>query len=205
MRRGEIIRGKQMPAKLGESEVRSQDNDRLKQDHAELDDLLRQLNAALESNDVARIYATLDLFWARLAMHIRAEHLHLFETILQAVNRKQGALGDDAPSAEEAEKAIEQLREDHNFFMLELSQAVAVVRGLAANPEADVTGQLQDVRKGIHAVQQRLIKHNEIEENGIYLWIRTLLSEAEQSELAALVQKELENTPPRFSTTANET
>ena len=51
--------------------------------------------------------------------------------------------------AEEAEKAIEQLREDHNFFMLELSQAVAVVRGLSANPEADVTGQLRDVRKGI--------------------------------------------------------
>ena len=65
----EIIRGKQMPAKLGESEVRSQDNDRLKQDHAELDDLLGQLNAALESNDVARIYPTLDLFWAAISVH----------------------------------------------------------------------------------------------------------------------------------------
>lgn len=182
----------------------SQDNDRLKQDHAELDGLLRQLNAALESNDVARIYATLDLFWARLAMHIRAEHLHLFETILRAVNQKRGALGDNAPPVEEAEKTIEQLREDHNFFMLELSRAVAVVRGLLASPEADVTEPLQNVRKGIHAVQQRLIKHNEIEENGVYLWTRALLSEAEQSELAALVRKELENTPPRFSATANE-
>jgi hemerythrin-like domain-containing protein len=193
-----------MHAKLVGGEVSSQDNDRLKQDHAELDGLLRQLNAALESNDVTRIYATLDLFWARLAMHIRAEHLHLFETILQAVNRKRGALGDDTPPIEEAEKTIEQLREDHNFFMLELSRAVAVVRGLLANPEADVTEPLQNVRKGVHAVQQRLIKHNEIEENGVYLWTRTLLSEEEQSELAALVQKELENTPPRFSATANE-
>ena len=176
---------------------------RLMHDHVELGDLLNQLIATLESNDVAQIHSTLDLFWARLAMHIRAEHLHLFEAILQAVNRKPG--GDDAPSPAEADKTIEVLREDHNFFMRELSQAIAVVRGLLVNPQADVGKQLEEVRKRVDAVRQRLVKHNEIEEKGIYLWIGRLLTPAEQSELAALVDKELENTPPRFDVKTNET
>jgi hypothetical protein len=101
---------------------------------------------------VARIYATLDLFWARLAVHIRAEHLHLFEAILQAVNRKPGGV-DTAPSPDEAERTIEELRGDHNFFMRELSQAVAVIRGLLTEPETDPAEQLQTVRERIDAVQ----------------------------------------------------
>jgi hypothetical protein len=178
--------------------MRTQDDEQLMQDHAELGDLLGQLIATLQANDVARIYATLDLFWARLAVHIRAEHLHLFEAILQAVNRKPGGV-DDAPSPDEAERTIEELRGDHNFFMRELSQAVAVIRGLLTEPETDPAEQLQTVRERIDAVQKRLVKHNEIEENGIYVWTRTLLTQAEQSELAALVKRELENTPPRFA------
>ena len=169
------------------------------EDHAELGELLDQLFATLESSDVARIYATLDMFWARLAIHIRAEHLHLFEAISQAVNRNQCAPSDDVPSPEEAERTIEELREDHNFFMRELSEAIAIVRGLLANPEADPAEQLRNVRTKIDAVRQRLIRHNEIEENGIYVWTQSLLSEAEQSNLAMLVNKELQNIPPRFT------
>jgi hypothetical protein len=174
--------------------MHTQDDELLKHDHDELGDLLSQLIATLESNDVARIHATLDLFWARLAIHIRAEHLHLFEAILQAVNRKP----DDNPSPEEAEKTIEELREDHNFFMRELSQSMVVMREVLANPEANVAQQLEDVRRRINAVKERLVKHNEIEEQGVYLWTRHLLTQAEQSELATLVNKELRNTPPRF-------
>jgi hypothetical protein len=179
--------------------MRTQDDEQLMQDHAELGDLLGQLIATLQANDVARIYATLDLFWARLAVHIRAEHLHLFEAILQAVNRKPGGVDDGAPSPAEAERTIEELRGDHNFFMRELSQAVAVIRGLLTEPETDPAEQLQTVRERIDAVQKRLVKHNELEEKGIYVWTRTLLTQAEQSELAALVKRELENTPPRFA------
>ena len=182
-------------------EMRAQNDDRLMHDHAELGGLLDQLIASLQANDVAGVHATLDLFWARLAMHIRAEHLHLFELILQAVARKPGALADDVPTPEEVEKTIDGLREDHNFFMRELSQAVAVTRELLANPETDPAEQLQTVRQRINAVRERLVKHNEIEEHGIYLWTRTLLTPAEQSELAALVKRELENTPPRFGAT----
>ena len=175
--------------------MRAQDDERLIHDHAELGVLLGQLIALLESNDAAPIHATLDLFWARLAMHIRAEHLHLFPTILHAVRRNPG----DAPTPEEAEKSIEELREDHNFFMRELSQAVAVTRDLLTDPETDPAEQLQIARQRINAVQERLVKHNEIEETGIYLWTRTLLTQTEQSELAAAVKRELENTPPRFA------
>ena len=179
--------------------MRATDDEPLMHDHAELGGLLDQLIATLESNDVARTYASLDLFWARLAMHIRAEHLHLFEAILQAVNRKPGTHSNDAPSPDEAERTIEELREDHNFFMRELSQAVTVMRGLLANPEADAPEQLQSVRKSVDAVRQRIVRHNDLEEHGIYLWTKSLLSEAEQTNLAMLVNKELQNMPPRLT------
>ena len=158
---------------------------RLMHDHAELGDLLNQFIAALDANDVTRSHATLDLFWARLAMHIRAEHLHLFPAVSHAP---------------EAERTIEQLREDHDFFMRELAQAIAVMRSLSANPAGHVVPPLEGVREKIALVKERLEKHNELEEKGIYLWT-TNLSEADQSDLAARVHKELENMPARFRQT----
>lgn len=59
----------------------------LANDHVALDQLLKQLQAALNDGDVKACYARLDLFWAKLAVHIRAEHLHLFPRVLQAVTR----------------------------------------------------------------------------------------------------------------------
>ena len=52
--------------------------------------------------------------WARLAVHIRTEHLHLFPAIARRVNA--------------AERAIDRLRADHDFFMRELAQAIAILR-----------------------------------------------------------------------------
>ena len=183
--------------------MRQKNDERLVHDHAELGELLGQLIKALDSNDVARTFVVLDLFWARLAIHIRAEHLHLFPAISHAVSRSFTVVSDDVPSAGERERIIEELRHDHDFFMRELSQAVVTMRGLLANPKADAGDRLHHVRTRIDAVQQRLLKHNEDEEKGIYLWTSRLLSEAEQSELAALVKKELENTPPRFEVKTN--
>ena len=162
-------------------------------DHDDLGDLLNELSAALAANDVARTHHTLDLFWARLAMHIRAEHLHLFPTISRVASRGHQSLPPDEP-----EHTIAELREDHDFFMRELAQAIAITRSLMANTEGNFAEQLETVNKKIAAVRTRLIKHNEIEETGIYVWSNSLLSEAERSELAAQVQKELENLPPRF-------
>jgi hypothetical protein len=67
-----------------------------------------------------------------------------------------------------------------------------------ANAEGNTAAQLAAVNKKIAAVRTRLIKHNEIEETGIYVWSNSLLSEDERSELATQVQKELDNLPPRF-------
>src|SRR5262245_25232490 len=63
-------------------------NARLADDHSAIDGVLTELKTALESNDVENSHTKLDLFWARLAVHIRAEHLHLFPTVIEGVWEK---------------------------------------------------------------------------------------------------------------------
>lgn len=162
-------------------------------DHDELSDLLNELGAALAANNVAQTHDALDLFWARLAMHIRAEHLHLFPAISRAASRANPPLPPGEP-----ESTIAKLRQDHDFFMRELARAIAITRSLPTNKENNTAEQLEAVNKKIASVRARLIKHNEIEETGIYVWSSSLLSEAERSELAAQIEKELKNLPPRF-------
>ena len=168
-------------------------DEQLMHDHDELSDLLNQLGAALDANDVTRTHNTLDLFWARLAMHIRGEHLHLFPTISRVASRANPPLPPGEP-----ENTIAKLRHDHDFFMRELAQAIAITRSLAANTKPTAAEQLAAVKKKIAAVRARLVKHNEIEETGIYVWSISLLNESERAELATQIQKELENLPPRF-------
>ena len=178
--------------------MKAKPDERLLHDHAELGELLNQLSAALEANDTVRTHATLDMFWARLAMHIRAEHLHLFPAILHSASRSRSDGGDQILPPDEPEKTIAELRVDHDFFMRELSEAIAITRNILGNMEANTAEQLAAVNQKITAVRARLVKHNEIEETGIYVWSSSVLNEAERSELASQVQKELENLPPRF-------
>src|ERR1044072_7340629 len=58
--------------------------DILVNDHAEVDALLRGLWDAFEGGEAEEVLAKLDYLWARLAVHIRAEHLHLFPALLAA-------------------------------------------------------------------------------------------------------------------------
>ena len=178
--------------------MNSKSDEQLIHDHAELGDLLSQLDAALEAKDVARTHATLDLFWARLAMHIRAEHLHLFPTISRVASRSRRNGDDQTLPPHEPDNTIAILHDDHDFFMRELSQAVAITRSLMGNSGSNIAAQLEEVNKRIAAVRDRLVQHNEIEENGIYVWSSKLLNEDERSVLASQVQKELKNLPPRF-------
>ena len=171
-------------------------DERLMHDHAELGALLNQLNAALEAGDIAQTHAALDLFWARLAVHIRAEHLHLFPMISRAARRVD--VSNEILPPGEPENTIAKLRDDHDFFMRELAQAIAITRGLSAKDEGNAAAQLGEVNQKLDAVRDRLVRHNEIEETGIYLWTSSLLGEAERTELASHVQKELANLPPRF-------
>ena len=101
-------------------------NQRLESDHEDLHTLLDELYAALEGSDVRDIYQRLDLFWARLAIHIRAEHLHLFPAVLHALSGPEDVA--QAPSLAQAQNTIEELRRDHDFFMHELGRSIVAMR-----------------------------------------------------------------------------
>ncbi|HEX7334596.1 MAG TPA: hemerythrin domain-containing protein [Pyrinomonadaceae bacterium] len=159
------------------SEARQQ----LLDDHNAVSEVLQQLLTALDNRDVQATYSRLDLLWARLAVHIRAEHLHLFPAVLNRLS--------------EAQPVVETLRTDHDFFMRELARAVNLLREL---DEANLSAVGDTVRE----VAKRLASHNDIEENQIYHWASTILSEPEQTDLAARINAELENRPPRFSAEA---
>jgi len=150
---------------------------RLSDDHRDVSEVLKQLLAALDNKDVQTSYGKLDLLWARLAVHIRAEHLHLFPAVMSRVA--------------EAQSVVEQLRADHDFFMRELAGAVGVLREFPERIDA--------VGDTVREIEKRLASHNEIEENQIYHWTSTILTEPEQTDLAARINAELENRPLRFS------
>jgi hemerythrin superfamily protein len=185
------------------SSERSQEAERLLvEDHAALDELFRFLLGALDAGDAIEAFAHLDLLWARLAMHIRAEHLHLFPAILNAALESDSRdRGDVTVPLEEAQDAIARLRDDHEFFMLELAESVRTMREMQHEPSGEETAkQLSPVRQRVISVSNRLEKHNRLEEDLVYRWPKVLLDASEQSSLGEQVLKEIENLPPRFRT-----
>lgn len=155
---------------------------RLSDDHDAVSEVLKQLLTALDNKDLDTSYSKLDLLWARLAVHIRAEHLHLFPAMTSRLS--------------EAHAIVETLRADHDFFMRELAQAIGRLR------ESHKTGdeaKWDAVGDTVREVEKRLATHNEIEEDQIYRWSSTILTEPEQLELLARINAELENRPSRFS------
>lgn len=178
-------------------------NDQLTLDHDELGTLLAEVRNALAAGDISQSHSRLDLFWARLAIHIRAEHLHLFPAILGKLNKRSNGKIGLTPSLAQAQKVIEELRGDHEFFMQELASAIATLRDLLKNEDQLFAARkLKAIDAGIIAVERRLAIHNLLEETEVYLWTRNLLSDAEQNALAARIQTELDNVPPRFSDAA---
>ena len=168
----------------------------LTDDHAKIDTLTGDLLAALEEGDKLKVFALLDLLWARLAVHIRAEHLCLFPSILGA-NFSNTATG---PTYEEAQGVIDQLRLDHEFFMRELGKRVNTMRKQRdASDNELVSKQFRKVRCSVVEIQTRLVKHNQSEENHVYKWVNVLLNKAERLVLVARIMRELENIPARFN------
>jgi hypothetical protein len=149
----------------------SQAGQQLADDHEDLQELLEQLKRALREMDSEAARFRLDLFWARLAVHIRAEHLHLFPAVIKV-----------------GQSVVAQLREDHNFFMRELASAIAIL------------SDLNQVATIVKAVEERLARHNELEESEIYALISSILPPEEQARLASQINAELMNQPPRFAT-----
>ena len=160
----------------------------LADDHSEIDILIGDLLSALEDGEKTKAFARLDLLWARLAVHIRAEHLCLFPTILGASFSNTGS----GPTYQEAERAIDQLRLDHDFFMRELGTTVKTKRNHedASGHEA-VKKQLREVRRSVVEIQSRLAEHNRLEETYVYGWLNVLLDETERSALMARIRREL--------------
>jgi trans-aconitate methyltransferase len=174
-------------------------NQQLIDDHVQLDELLRQLQLALAAGEIADSHQRLDLFWARLAVHIRAEHLHLFPTVLGSLG--SGAVADAVvPTVLEAESVVARLQNDHDFFMSELGGAVKASRSLPAVSDPAVRkDELNEIREVVSRVARRLQMHNQMEERQIYCWASMALTANEQAELAKQIKRELNNRPPRFT------
>jgi hemerythrin superfamily protein len=157
--------------------------------------LLGAVLAALEGENSVEAFETLDLFWARLAMHIRAENLHLFPSLLNKM--EDGESQCQHLPLLELQNGIERLTADHNFFMQQLARAIRILRETTIASNSVV--ELETVREIVGEVSERLTAHNEMEEIVIYQMPAKLLSDEECSELATLIQRELKKLPPRFT------
>lgn len=179
--------------------MQPQPDHRLADDHAELDELLKQLRQALDEGDREASHAKLDLFWARLAVHIRAEHVQLFPTILKRIAEHKGT---DMAALDEAQSIIAGLRGDHDFFMHELAHAIAILRELKNADSGTVKLRMPTVREIVLSIAERLLVHNRVEEERVYLWAIMFLSEQERLELSTRIEEELAKPPARFSSSA---
>ena len=168
----------------------------LEHDHASLDQLLTELDQALAAPYQDRAFELLDLFWARLAVHIRAEHLHLFPALVKASSQFSG--DSSLPSFVEVEETIAHLRSDHDFFMKELADMMKNMRDIRENKSSfqEVSGRL---RERLTVIWTRLKSHNKLEEEHVYVWPRRALDRKTIAALGSRVQHELENLPPRFA------
>ena len=99
----------------------------------------------------------------------------------------------------QAEAIIAELRADHDFFMHELAQAVAVLRELKPTDGERIKERISEVHEVVLSIADRLLTHNSIEEERVYLWANMFLSAQEQKELATRIAEELVKRPARFS------
>lgn len=158
----------------------------LADDHTYLDELLEAAFASIEAKDKVHVFECVDMFWARLAMHIRAEHLHLFPVIENAAK-----LSNNIVAVDDAKTKIESLHEDHDLFMRNL---VYAIKHLRTNSD-----DLEPVMEILTEIRERLCEHNRTEESEVYLWAKDLLSAEDHYALERRMLKEITNLPPRFS------
>ena len=161
----------------------------LESDHQELDVLLAEAESALAVADPEAVFRSLDLFWARLAMHIRAEHVRLFPALREArvdEDRRVRLL-----------ELMAELRHDHDFFMVELARAIKAARLMFYF--GNETETFANVREILDRVKQRLASHNITEENDVYpLADEPFLSAKQLEETAAGIVEELNKYPARY-------
>jgi iron-sulfur cluster repair protein YtfE (RIC family) len=157
--------------------------DILEADHAELHVLLERTFSAIRGRNLTASYAATDLFWARLAMHIRAEHLHLFPLVRERGDAR--ILG-----------ILDELRHDHDMFMTELARAIKALRLAFHFGNEEET--LVTVRQLVERVADRLKIHDEVEERKIYPLVADTMRGADGRRLSEGIIRELQNYPQRF-------
>lgn len=169
----------------------------LETDHESLARLFAELDTELAKPNIARAFELLDLFWARLAVHIRAENLHLFPALVNApASLFTGR--DGLPTSEEAHELLSRLRGDHNFFMKELAQMMKTARELHAG-QGEGFKEAEELKQRLAGIMERLDSHNRLEEKRVYLWPSLLFDEKTVATLSDRLQHELDNAPPRFA------
>jgi hemerythrin superfamily protein len=170
----------------------------MEKDHEALDEVLQRLESSLEKHELISSFESLDLFWARLAVHIRAENVRLFPAILSARSEVVDAA---LPPLKEVQSTIQQLRVDHNFFMEELSKAVRQMRQVCKAEFYDqprLVTELSRIRDRVDAVSNRLRAHNKLEEEQVYRWSGLILNGSRLKILEDAIKHEIKNLPPRF-------
>jgi hypothetical protein len=169
----------------------------LEDDHESLGELLTELDLELAKPNFARGFELLDLFWARLAVHIRAENLHLFPALANVPASHFTGKG-SLPTSEEAHSLLLRLRLDHDFFMKQLAQIMKAARENASHTLAS-RDEISELRQRMTGIGKRLETHNRLEEKLAYSWPALLFDEPRVARLCGSLQHELENLPPRFA------
>ena len=177
--------------------MKNQIDSLLEDDHEALGQLLTELDTELTKASVVRSFDLLDLFWARLAVHIRAENLHLFPALANADHSLFGSKA-GLPTAEESDQILSRLRSDHDFFMKELAEMMKAARGIRVGELAN-SEEAEDMRKRLAVIRKRLETHNRLEEEQVYTWPSVLFDQETVTALSKHLRHELENLPPRFA------
>lgn len=168
----------------------------LEDDHASLDVVFTELEAELAKTSHARAFELLDLFWARLAVHIRAENLHLFPALANAAPSLFTSKG-SLPTSEEAKTLLARLRLDHEFFMKELALMIKGMRETAVGQAVNLEDS-QELRRRLTNIKNHMETHNRLEEQQVYTWPSLLFDEKTIAGLRKSLRQELENLPSRF-------
>jgi len=169
----------------------------LEDDHESLGQLFIELDAELAKPNIARAFEVLDLFWARLAVHIRAENLHLFPALANA-DPSLFTGRDSLPTSEEAQNVLRRLRLDHDFFMSELALTIKASRAIGGR-ELAPREEIEGLRQRMTNVRERLETHNRLEEELAYVWPSLLFDNQTVARLCDRVLRELKNLPSRFA------
>ena len=133
------------------------------------DKVLKQPDG-VEEQGCETVHTKLDLLWARLAVHIRAEHLHLFPAVTNRFT--------------EVESVVESINWHAQIAISSCVNSrvrLVIFVNFYAAGECEGRGQIDCCsRRGSREVENRLVNHNEVEENQIYRWAGTILTEPEQ-------------------------